>query len=88
MKTAFARALVALSLVSLPATALASTKASGKHNHSVASKEPKKKAKHHAHKSSTKAVATHSASKGPAETKASEAKLDSTESKSAEPKAP
>ena len=79
MKIAFARALVALSLVSLPATALASTKLVKKHS-SVAAKEPKKKAKHHPHKSTSKGLATHS-TKASAEPKAREANLP------AEPKA-
>jgi hypothetical protein len=59
MNTVFARALVALTLATLPASALASTKAEAKadkakHGHlqsSVAKKEqPTKKAKHHGHK--------------------------------------
>ncbi|MES1172782.1 MAG: hypothetical protein ABUL62_00545 [Myxococcales bacterium] len=61
MNTVFARAVLALGLVALPASALASTKASTKHGHSVAHKEAaptKKKGKHHGHKSNaTKGVA-------------------------------
>ena len=64
MNTVFARAVLALGLVALPASALASTssstKASTKHSHSVAKKDvtPKKKGKHHSHKSlGTKGVA-------------------------------
>jgi hypothetical protein len=59
MKTAFARALVALSLISLPASALASTKAAGKHSHTVANKDPKKKTKHHGHKAAPPSVSEH-----------------------------
>lgn len=60
MNTVFARAVLALSLVALPASALASTKTSAKHSHSVAKKDilPKKKGKHHGHKSAgSKAIA-------------------------------
>ncbi len=60
MNTVFARAIVAIGLVALPASALASTKASTKHSHSVAKKEVtlKKKSHHSAHKGSgTKGVA-------------------------------
>jgi hypothetical protein len=66
MKTVFARALVALVpfvVVALPASALASTKPT--HNHtSVAKKEPKKKSKHHGHKTAAKPPAA-TASKAP-----------------------
>lgn len=62
MNTVFARAVVALSLVVLPSTALASTKAVAKH-HSVAKKDPttttKRKGKHHGHKATpTRGVAS------------------------------
>lgn len=58
MNTVFARALLGLTLVALPATALGSTKpAPSTHSHSrgLAKKEaaPKKKGKHHAHKANT-----------------------------------
>ena len=52
MKTVFARAVVALSLVSLPATALAA-KSKGTHHHTVANTDApaEKPTKHHHHKS-------------------------------------
>jgi hypothetical protein len=54
MNIVFARAILALGLLALPASALASTKTSAKHSHSVAKKDatPKKKDKHHSHESS------------------------------------
>jgi len=56
MNTVIARAVVALSLVALPASALASSGSThtAKHGHTVAKKDgtPKKKAKHHGHKAS------------------------------------
>ncbi len=58
MNTVFARAVIVLGLVALPASALAKT--STKHSHTVATKDaaPKKKGKHHARKSSgSRAVA-------------------------------
>jgi hypothetical protein len=67
MKTVFARALVALvplAVLALPASAFASSKTA--HSHSVAKKEPKKKGKHHSHKTaSAKPPAASSASKAP-----------------------
>ncbi|HEX7451066.1 MAG TPA: hypothetical protein VIK01_13425 [Polyangiaceae bacterium] len=54
MKTVFARAVVALSLVSLPASALAASKAKGTHHHTVANTDApaeKPTTKHHHHKS-------------------------------------
>jgi hypothetical protein len=52
MKTVFARAVVALSLVSLPASALAASKAKVTHHHTVANTDApaEKPAKHHHHK--------------------------------------
>jgi hypothetical protein len=60
MNTVLARAILALGLIALPASALASTKSSTKHSHSVAKKDanPKKKGTHLSHKSNgSKAVA-------------------------------
>jgi hypothetical protein len=60
MNTVIARAVLTLGLVALPASALASTKTGTQHAHSVAKKDvaPKKKGKHHSHKSTgSKAVA-------------------------------
>jgi hypothetical protein len=59
MKTVFARAIVALSLVSLPASALAASKTKGTHHHTtvapseegVAPAEKPAKHHHHSHKS-------------------------------------
>jgi hypothetical protein len=53
MKTVFARAVVALSLVSLPTSALAASKAKGTHHHTVANTDApaEKPTKHHHHKS-------------------------------------
>jgi hypothetical protein len=72
MKTVFARAIVALSLVSLPASALTASKAKGTHHHTVANADAaaEKPTKHHHHKtaktskpekpgSETTAVASH-----------------------------
>ena len=72
MKTAFARAAVALCLISLPASALASAKAAGKHSHTVANKDPKKKSKHHGHKAGKAVTAKPSEDHGAAASKASE----------------
>lgn len=70
MNTVFARALIALTLVVLPTSALASTKSESKadkakHSHALAKKEPKtKKAKHHGHKpKDAKGVAVSSTAK-------------------------
>jgi hypothetical protein len=60
MNSVFARVFVTLSLIALPASALASTTSSAKH-HSVAKKDPttKKKGKHHGHKETSANVASH-----------------------------
>jgi hypothetical protein len=51
MKTVFARAVVALSLISLPASALAASKAKGTHHHTVAKTDaPAEKPTKHHHK--------------------------------------
>ena len=52
MNNVFARALVALSLVAVPASAVASTKTASAHHHGSAKKDApgKKKSKHHGHK--------------------------------------
>ncbi|MEO6602523.1 MAG: hypothetical protein ABIQ16_21755 [Polyangiaceae bacterium] len=73
MNTVFARAVLALGLVALPASALASTKTSAKHSHSVAKKDPtsKKDGKRHNHKASgTKAFATAAPTKASVSAKA------------------
>jgi hypothetical protein len=85
MNTVFARAILALGLVALPASALASTKTSAKHSHSVAKKDatPKKKGKHHSHKSNgSKGTAAAAPTKGTVAAKAAPAPEEST------PKAP
>ena len=52
MKTVFARALVILAVVALPASAFASSKTT--HSHAMAKKDPKKHAgKHHEHKTAS-----------------------------------
>ncbi|HEY3667654.1 MAG TPA: hypothetical protein VGL19_16740 [Polyangiaceae bacterium] len=67
MKTVFARAVVALSLVSLPATALAA-KSKGTHHHTVANTDApaEKPAKHHHHKSAKTAKPAKPGSEGTA----------------------
>ncbi len=78
MKTVFARAVVALSLVSLPASALTGSKAKAAHHHTTAPSDEAPAAKvtkhhHHAHKTAktstpekANAIASHRSHKDPA----------------------